>query len=289
MSKNQQYQDLNKFLDSCSAAREVILSFSNPIVVHHYDCDGIASGAIVSAFFDEIEIKHECLCIRKLDNRTFDMIKAKANNQNREIVFTDIGSSCERLAELEKVVVIDHHQLFGKNFGKATIVNAMEHGFDGGIEVSAATTAYMVCKTKIQVGLVGAVGDMQYPFKSINKLILEEGKIKGIVNEARNIILYGKGSRNLIELLCYSTEPYLPFLSGDYNMCKKFVEENNLPADATYYSLSDSQKKVFINALIRFLSNRNCISIAKNIIGQVYTFSCYEKSSPLYDALECLR
>jgi len=40
-----------QFLDACAEARKIAFSFSNPLIVHHYDADGISAGAIVEAAF----------------------------------------------------------------------------------------------------------------------------------------------------------------------------------------------------------------------------------------------
>ena len=71
-----------EFLDYCARAREYALSMHDPIIVHHYDADGLASGAIVASAFLNENKKFRRLCIKKLDDEVIEKLK----NDNEKVI-----------------------------------------------------------------------------------------------------------------------------------------------------------------------------------------------------------
>ncbi|MCX8166771.1 MAG: DHH family phosphoesterase [Candidatus Micrarchaeota archaeon] len=277
--------DIGGFLNKCNFARQRILTFTNPLIIHHYDCDGISSGAIVSTFLTENNIHHDLICTKKLDEHFFDKLKQRSDFNKREYIFTDLGSSSEFLNQLDKVVIIDHHQRMVDFDNHVTYVNAMSYGFDGSHDMSASTTAYFVCQTAIELGILGAIGDMQYPFeRGLNKEMIEIAKKEGRIEVNEDLVLFGKSIRNLVELLTFSVEPYLPGLSNDYQLSKKLVADCNLDPNLTYYDLTFEQKKIFVSAIVKFLIERNYHNIANKLVSVVYRFPKFKHMKYLYDA-----
>ncbi|MEM3610449.1 MAG: DHH family phosphoesterase [Candidatus Anstonellales archaeon] len=279
--------EISDFISKCKKAKETLLSFDNPIVIHHYDCDGISSGAIISQFLDENKISHELICTKKLDENFFKELKKRNDFNKREYIFTDLGSSSEFLNELKKVIIIDHHQKLVNFQNHVIYVNAMEYGYDGSHDMSSSTTCYFVTETAIELGILGAVGDMQYPFKrGLNQEMLALALKGNRVEIAEDLILFGKGTRNLVELLAYSFEPYLPGLSTDYQLSKKLVLDCGLDPELKYYDLTNKQKKTFVSAIVEFLIDRNYSSIANKLVSTVYRFPRFKNLNYLYDVHE---
>ncbi len=271
------------FQERCMEAREKILTFSKPVIVHHYDCDGLSSAAIVSMFLDSNSIEHDFFCVRKLDARTVDQIM----NKGSEFIFVDLGSGSREVNRVGRnTVIIDHHQPVD---GLGVLqVNPMHFGFDGASEASAATTAYFVCNVGVHIGIVGAVGDMQYPFKGLNRLMLEKGIEQRAVIVEEDLLLYGKATRTLPDMLCYSSEPYLPGLTGDYGLCvalvKKALGEEGLKM--TYYNLTTEEKKRFVSELVKTILEQGYPLLTERLFGESYKFVDYPENSMLYDVHE---
>ena len=44
--------DKDGFIARCREAQEAAQRMQNPLIVHHYDCDGISSGSLVAQWFE---------------------------------------------------------------------------------------------------------------------------------------------------------------------------------------------------------------------------------------------
>ena len=75
------------FLARCAEAREAVARMREPLVVHHYDCDGITSGAIVAGSLELQGKPYRLQSVRKLDAEFLASI-----SHEPEIIFVDLGS-----------------------------------------------------------------------------------------------------------------------------------------------------------------------------------------------------
>lgn len=275
--------DFSPFLGACAEARRTAFSFSNPLIVHHLDCDGVSSGAIVESAFRAGWKKHRRICIKKLGDTELDSLK-----DEKEIIFVDLGGGNPRVNELHDVLIIDHHQT--KDVTKHQI-NPLLYGIDGGDELSAAGTAALVFDTHYDLGVVGAVGDMQYPLRGANRLLIEKGKERGEIELANELRMFGRYSRPIIQFLAYSDEPYLPGLSFNELNTEKFLSDLQIPAQKgdkwrTYSDLTASEKKRLVSALADLLVEKGKAYASKNLVGESYLLTKREKTSETYDASE---
>ncbi len=270
------------FLERCEEARRIAFSFKNPLIVHHYDADGISSGAVASGSFLKAGRKHRTKCIRTLDDAAIEALKGE-----KEIIFTDLGSGNKRVDEFQDVLVIDHHQPAGISKPQA---NCMQFNMDGGKELSAASTAYLVFREYVDLGIVGAVGDMQAPFQGLNEYVAQEGKLKGEVNIDRDLCFYGRFSRPLMTFLLYSDEIYIPTLSYREDRIADFLRQLGIQLKdgerwRTYSDLKDAEKQKLISALADILISYGAIKNPTNLIRESYTFPSHDKNET-YEANE---
>lgn len=272
------------FLARCSEALGVARRMQNPLIVHHYDCDGISSGSLVASWFQENKKPYRMQSVRKLDPEF-----ASSISHEQSIIFVDLGSGSAFLEEMKNsIVIIDHHQPAHSAHLQA---NPHIFGFDGGSELSAAGSAYFVFRTSVDLGIVGAVGDIQSPLRSLNRQMLDEGIAQGKAQASIDLLLYGKHSRPLKQLLLYADEPYLPGLTAHDDECSRFLDELGIAQKSgekwrTYSDLTDEEKKQLVSALADHLSTRSSPEAASRLTGETYTLLSRPDNTELRDASE---
>jgi RecJ-like exonuclease len=279
----------SNFLNRCAEVKATIEKFKEPVVVGHYDCDGIAATSLVLLALRKMGKKPEFKIIRKLGEREINEIK-----KFEEIILTDIGienAESEEEFKDKKIVVIDHHQ---SKEGSLLQANPRLFGFDGDNEVSSSGAAYFVFQEHhlADLAVVGAVGDMQTPLKGLNREILREGIENENMRCDVDLNLFGRLSRPLIWLLTYSTEPLLPGLSGNESGCARFLKEIGIETKIDkkwrrYFELGFDEKRTLISGLVSYLYSVNVDKeVIKGIIGEVYILTKHPVGSELSDANE---
>ncbi|MBN2478161.1 DHH family phosphoesterase [Candidatus Micrarchaeota archaeon] len=271
------------FETACREAKKHAFSMNNPLIVHHYDADGISSGSVVISAFRKEFKNHRHKWIKKLDDAEIEKLE-----KEKEIIFVDLGGGNKRINELKDVLVIDHHQTEGIDKFQ---INPLLFGIDGGTELSASGTAYSVFKTGVDLAVVGAVGDMQYPLTGKNREIMKEGVEKREIEVLEDLRLYGRSSRPLAQFLSFSDEVYIPGITYKEENAYKLLEDLGIKAKKetgefrTYIDLSEGEKTKLKRKLVEHLAVSSPKS-AKNIIGEVYILKKRPVKSDLYDASE---
>lgn len=262
------------FLEQCEEARKFAFSMKDPLIVHHYDADGLSSGAIVSGFFIKENRKPRRKCIRKLDESAINELQ-----KEKEIIFVDLGGGNRMVNELQDVLVIDHHQTEGIEKFQ---INPMLFGIDGGSELSGSGTAYCVFRKYPDLGIVGAVGDMQYPLRGMNRFVLEEGEKAGEIKIENDLKFYGRYCRSLLQFLAYSDDPYIPGISFREDKAEELLNDLGMNREKAYAELSDDEKKKLISAIAKILIGANRKT---DLISESYIFPKRPKNES-YEANE---
>ncbi len=276
--------DVKAFLQRCCDAFEAATAMENPLIVHHYDCDGITSGSIAASWFEKNGRKYRMKAARKLDPEFIASIAGE-----NCVIFVDLGGGSGFVDEMKNnVVIIDHHQPVCMGHLQA---NPHLSGFDGGSELSAAGCAYFAFKTSVELGVVGAVGDMQAPFRSLNKLMLDEAVLQGQVGVSTDLLLFGRNSRPLTQFLLYADEPYLPGLTGHEDACQKFLSGLGIGLKEgekwrAYNDLDAGEKKKLVSALAELLSMKISPEAANRLTGEIFTLLNRPDGTELRDASE---
>jgi len=276
--------DFNDFLKRAEEVRITVEKFKSPLVVHHFDCDGITSGAITIKALQNMNKPYRNKVYRKLDENSMEELK-----NEKEIIFVDLGGGTELVNELKgEIVIIDHHQT--KNI-KHLQINPELFGFDGSLGLSASGAAFFTFKTQADLAVVGAMGDVQYPFRGLNLKLVDEAVKRDEIIKTQDIRLYGRGARPLKQFLLYSDDPYLPGISNSENGTNAFLESTGIELKEngkwrTYYSLNEDEKKILINKLVSYLCDKNLYKYSKKLIGEVYLLKNRPKNCEMYDVAE---
>jgi len=269
-------------IEGANEARRIAKSFNRPLVVHHYDADGITSGAIVVNGLKAMGKPVERMWVKTLDDTAIDTIIKKAEKDKNEVIFVDLGSGHKRVDEVSDALVIDHHQPLDLNTFQ---FNPHRFGIDGSTELSASGSAYLVFGNDIEFAITGAIGDMQYPFVGKNKDILDEGVKEDKVVVEKDLSFYGRYSRPLESFLLYSDEPYIPGFSFNERAVADFIKRIDVDPSKPYIKLTKDKKQELITSIVDLMMRRGKRVVPEQLIRDNYVFPRFE-GTIMYEAQE---
>ncbi len=248
-------------------------------VVTHYDADGLASAGIMSKALDRIRKPHRIVPTKQLNEERAKEIK----KMGEEVIVLDMGSGQVPVLEnnFNKFAICDHHETLHET--DKPHLNAHLFDIDGNKEISGAGVTYAAAKAMSKenkdlaaIAIVGAVGDMQETDGQVigtNRDIIKDGKENNVLTVKNDIKLYGRHTRPLAQFLSYSSDPFLPGLTGDEANCYSFLEKIGLPtgSDVYYVDLDREQQKKLISELVTYgLSHGVPDFLLQNMVGEVY-------------------
>lgn len=274
-------------------------------IISHIDADGLAAASIIGKALARKEALLTIQTWKQIDDRLIQELSAE---EGSVIIFTDLGSgSLEALkTKLPKkeVLVFDHHQPINGAPSTITQVNPHLHGFDGSKEISGAGVAYLAAKSMDKknvdlapLAVIGALGDAQdknekRELVGFNNNILKDATDTGLMKTEKDLIFYGRETRPIHKALAYTTNPYIPGLSGKEDNCLGFLVNLgiNLKIEDRWKSISDltvKEKQKIFSELAKFLSSKGFTNnITLSLIGTVYTLVNEDRWIPLRDARE---
>jgi RecJ-like exonuclease len=302
--------ELREFESYAKEAGESIMGFDRPLLVHHFDCDGCSAGAIAVKALKGAGKQFSRISVKYLNSKVLVGI---ARRRERQIVFLDCGTGIEKFVSKRfggrEIIVLDHHPKVGGAASKKSEapreikyeVNPNLFGFDGSWDASGSTVAWFSFRRLLEpsatrLAVVGAVGDTHdvrwNGLRSLNAVPLNEGIAAGEIERKRDLKMFGRVSRPLVSWLKYSTEPYLPGLTGDMKACVAFLQDNGVPVEENgrllhYFELGDANKKRLSSALITHCVKKGMgEETLQGLIGEVYEFPKEPRDSETSDSHE---
>jgi single-stranded-DNA-specific exonuclease len=268
------------------------------VIVSHVDADGLASAGIMCRALDRIEKGYEVKIVKKLDPSIIrDVSNADA------VIFTDLGSgSLDLMDDVGPLcVVADHHQPAGSS---ETVLHLNPHlfGFNGAIDLSGAGATYLIARALgdnvelSDLAVVGAVGDLQHVregrLRGVNRLILDEAEKHAVVAVEKDLQAFGRQTRPIHKLLEYTSNPYIPGISGNNEQVLGFLASLNIELQEggkwrRWIDLSSIERRTIVSALMQ-----QCLiqgmppEKIQNLVGEVYTLLKEERGTALRDASE---
>ena len=288
---------MHVFLEIAKRCAEVIKKFDEILVVSHIDADGLTSAGIMKKALLRLGMEPKMKFLRQIDSRSLEEI---ADFGMDTVVFTDLGSgSIDLISQYDFTPIIaDHHQIKGET---KYHLNPHLFGIDGSFELSGAGSAYLLAqglgenKDLADLAIVGAVGDLQHRKKGklvgINREILEIGCDLGVLSYDKDLMLFGKQTRPIFTLLQYSSDPYLPGLTGNEQASINFLQGTGITLKDEgwrfWVDLSKDEKQLVVSNLVQFCLSRgvNAQSIER-LVGEVYTLPKEEERTETRDASE---
>jgi RecJ-like exonuclease len=266
-------------------------------IVTHIDADGISAGAIASETLKRLGKIYSIECVKQLD----DTVLHRLADENHELVwFTDLGSSISTTYPDIKKIITDHHAC-PKDANFSFHLNPHLFNLEGSHDISGAGTTFLVskCIDKKNIdfsplAIVGAVGDLQdrkyCKLQGTNQEIVADGKTCGLIQATMDIRYFGRETRPISKLLQFSSDPFIPGLSGREDACISFLEDMHIRLKdgdewRKWIDLTQNERQTIISSIVQMLLNKGFgHKIASRVIGEVYVL-CQEKpGSELHDA-----
>jgi RecJ-like exonuclease len=259
-------------IEECAAEiRRIVASFHNPLLVYHYDADGISAGAITFKWLKRMGKQVKTMWVKGIDEHVVEQLR-----RYNEIVFVDVGNA-DIIKELKDVVLIDHH--LPANHGKPQF-NPHLCGYNGSTDLTSSGASAWLSNDDEDLAVVGMVGDLFDPRATLNTVITQKGIDKHILIERPDLNVYGRYQRNLIHFLLYNNPP-LPFTTEQE--VYEFLKRLHIPFNqrTVYEDLGQEEKKKLITALCKLMGYS-----AKSVLGYVYELPRYADCSFTYEAKE---
>ncbi len=271
-------------IDSINEAIQKIDSLSStmPIrVISHFDTDGITSAAIMSRTLQRWNKRFSLSIVKNLEG---DFIASLP--ENNILIFVDLASgSLDYLKNKNcPVIIFDHHEIVQEIPENVLMVNPVKTKDE---IISGAGVCYLFAKTispknkdLANLAIIGMVGDMFE--KNLGKfydtvLTESEAVIK------KGLLIY-PATRPLDRALEYSSNPYIPGVSGSYKGVMELLKEANIQKMngrfKSLYELTDEEMSSLITAvMLRCMNQKE----SHNIIGNIYMVKFFNR---LEDARE---
>ena len=270
---------------------------SSALVVSHIDADGLTSAAIIAKALERVGIDYKTQFVKQLDAQ----ILADIADKNPELViFTDVGSGMlDTISSLKiNAVVSDHHQPQGEY---EYHINPHLFGINGSTDVSGAGVTYKLASALgdntdlAALAIVGAVGDLQHvkngQLVGVNRGILEDGVKSGVLHYGKDLMLFGKQTRPIFKLLQFSSDPYIPGITGSEDASIEFLKKIGIRQQGEkwrrWIDLEPEEKQAVVSALMQFcLSSGMPPFKIQRLVGEVYTLLKEREGTEVRDASE---
>ena len=267
-------------------------------LVSHLDADGIAACSILIKALNDDNRKYSISIVQQLTKEVIDDL---AKEKYKYFVFTDLGSGQigyikERLKD-KKIFILDHHKTEGIEAENIVHLNPHLYGLDGSKGISGAGVVYFFASRldkKIEdiahIAIVGAIGDVQEDngFEKLNDDILQIAVKKGKIKVIKGLRIFGAQTKPLHKVLEYSTDPYIPGVSGSESGAIQFLNQIGInPRNKDGWKKivhleSDELKKLITGIIMKRLDEDK----PDDVLGNVYILTEEEKESPTRDAKE---
>ncbi len=298
---------ITAFLESVTRAAETIRkTVEEGGLVHvfsHLDADGVAAAGIIGKALIRLDARFRIRITQWIEEKIIEVLADKPDL----IIFSDLGSGyidllAEKLGNY-KTVILDHHQIVGKESANCVHVNPHLHGIDGARDISGAGVTYFVAKaidkTNVDlapVAVVGALGDLQDKYdqrmlSGLNGKIVEDATQAGNLTVEKDLVFFGRETRPIHRMLAATTSPFIPGISGEEDKSLAFLTNLDIKARIgdkwrALRDLTDDEKKRLCSALADHLLSRGLRLDVGSLIGHVYILNNEEPWTPLRDARE---
>jgi len=282
-------------------------------VASHIDADGVAAASIANGALARAGVRTEIEFFKKLDQAAIDSLR---EGRSDALWFTDLGSGSLSKIEGAKAIISDHHvpepgsgtarrggQAVLTDFSSVVHVNPHLHGLSGANELSGAGSTFLVAAAMdpmnvdlAHLAVLGAVGDLQDQksrrLEGLNRAVLRVAQDKGLVEAVHDIRYFGRETRPVHKMLEFSSDPFLPRITGNEEGALGFLLELGIELKEgdswrTWADLTETERGSIVTALQDYLlSMRRRQDTIDRLSGEVYVFLKEPRKTPVRDAKE---
>ncbi len=268
-------------------------------VVSHLDCDGLTAAAIITKALLREGLNFSISIIKQVEPAILEEMSKENYNC---YLFTDLGSgylsSIEKKLPDKQVFIIDHHKP-EETATKLHHINPHMFRIDGSKDVSGAGVTYLFArslneenKDLAHLAIIGAIGDIQEKqgFTGMNLEILNDAISSGKLEVKKGLSMFGSQTKPLHKILEFSTDPYIPGVTGNEQEAIRFLNELGIsPKDKEgkpkkLIHLNEEEMKKLVTGII--LKRVGFEKNPEDIIGNVYLLKEEIEESPTRDARE---
>ncbi len=300
---DKQVEDFFKDIQ-CAAQKFKELKPRRVRLISHLDADGISAASILVKMLNREASLYNLSIVQKISNKLINLVE---KDNSEVVIFSDLGSNSideikSHLKNKKAVFILDHHELYAANLelpSNLILINPHKQNIDGNSDISGSGVSYLFSyfvnpknKELAYLAVIGAIGDVQENngFTGLNQFIRDHAIEAGKLIEKPGLRIYGSHSRPLHKLLEYSTDPYLPGITGSESNAIQFLKSLNIPLQnkdgswKKFVDLNDEERKRLISGLVMILANTH--TNPEEVIGQVYEINDEPTTSQLRDARE---
>ena len=258
------------------------ISEKKPIrVISHYGTDGITAAAIIARTLQRWNKKFSLDIVKELDENIIAALP-----EDHVLFFLDLASgSLNYLAQKKtEIFILNHHKIVQDIPPNVFMINTLFEHYE---PISGAGIAYLFAKTLspqntdlAHLAIIGVVEDLLE--KDLEKVYEE------ILKDSETVIKKGllvyPSTRPLDKALEYSSNPYIPGVSGSFKGALELLREAKiLKVNGRFKSLhelTEEEMRALVTAvLLRCSHEKN----QQNLIGNIFLVKFFNK---LEDARE---
>jgi len=291
---------LSTFKDKIS---DCIKSKKSISITTHIDCDGLASGSIITKALIRAGAKCTVRTSKEFSKNIIESFKTDSRDFH---IITDLGSGFAN--KLDKTlednwIILDHHQIPDEELDNENVINSWKYGIDGGVEICAGGMAFLASMALDEknsdlsaIAVVSALGDRQdqgerKSFTGKNFEIANTAKDIGLMSMDLDLLLVGRETRPLPEALAFTSQPFIEGLTWNREACLSLLNSSgiNLKEGGRWRvpaELNEEEKRQVIESITEFTSGKNATEIMSELIGYTYTFPREDSRGFLRDGRE---
>ncbi|MBS3076773.1 DHH family phosphoesterase [Candidatus Pacearchaeota archaeon] len=250
-------------------------------VISHFDTDGVTSAAIFSRALARWGKSFSMEIVKSLDE---DFVKGIGEKD--VLIFLDLASgSLDYLKDKKtEVFVFDHHEIVQEVPSNVFMVNP---SYEKEENLCSATICYLFAKELSNVNkdlanlaVIGTVGDiMDKNYGKVFSSVLSDAE----TTVKKGILLY-PSTRPLDKALEYSSQPYIPGVSGSRTGALGLLRDAGIESDGgkykALYELNDEEMGRLITAIL--LKSKSEVN-EEGLVGNLFLVKFFNK---LEDARE---
>lgn len=238
-------------------------------IITHFDTDGITSAAIFTRSLQRWGKKFSLEIVKSLDEEYLKKLP-----ENYLLIFLDLASGSLPILGKKntEIVILDHHEIVYEIPKNVLMINPHQNPKIEALSTSAIT--YLFAKSLSQtnkdlatLAVIGMVGDSQE--KNIGKTFSE------ILQDAETIVKKGlliyPSTRPLDKTLEYSSNPYIPGITGSFKGTIELLREAKIPnKDGKWKALYELTEEEMSNLVTSIILKTGDKINPSNLIGNLF-------------------